>query len=77
MEKIKKQAKKIKDAINKGLKYLRINDEKGLVSLTNIAMIIVIYKIAVTPAVSFTDIAGLALGIIGYQTKRIIEGRKT
>ena len=76
MKKIKAQAKKVKEVLNKVLKYLRINDEKGLISLTNIAMIIVIYKIAVTPAVSFTDIAGLALGIVGYQSKRVIEGMK-
>ena len=76
MEKIKEQAIKIKEGLNKVLIYLRINDEKGLVSLTNIAMILVIYKIAMTPAVSFQDITALALGIIGYQSKRVIEGMK-
>lgn len=76
MEKIKEQAAKIKEALNKVLKYLRINDEKGMVSLTNIAMILVIYKIAVTPVVSFEDITALALGVLGYQAKRVIEGLK-
>lgn len=76
MNEIKELAKKIKNGLDKVLKYLRINDEKGLISLTNIAMIVVIYKISMTPAVSFTDIAGLALGILGYQSKRVIENMK-
>lgn len=70
MTKIKAQALKIKDGLNKALKYLRINDEKGLISLTNIAMMLVIYKISVTPAVSFQDITALAVAVLGYQAKR-------
>lgn len=76
MKKIKEQAKKIKDMLNKALTYLRINDEKGLVSLTNIAMILVIYKVAVTPAVSFQDITALFIGIMGYQAKRVVSSLK-
>ena len=71
--KIKETAKKIKDAIDKALKYLRINDEKGILSLTNIAMILVIYKIAMTPTVSFQDITALFTVIASYQVKRFVE----
>lgn len=73
MEKIKEQAVKVRDALSKALRYLRINDEHNLVSLTNIAMIIVIYKIAVTPAVSFQDITALCIAVMGYQVKRVVE----
>ena len=66
----KGKAVKIKNAADKVLKYLRVNDEKGLISLTNIAMILVIYKISVTPAVSFQDITALAIAVLGYQAKR-------
>lgn len=76
MEKIKEQAAKIKEGLKKALLYLRINDSNNMVSLTNIAMILVIYKVAVTPAVSFQDITALFLGIAGYQTKRIVESIK-
>jgi len=69
----KGKAVKIKDAADKVLKYLRVNDEKGLISLTNIAMILVIYKISVTPAVSFQDITALAIAVMGYQAKRVIS----
>lgn len=76
MDKIKEQAKKIKDGADKVMKYLRIHDEKGIVSLTNIAMIIVLYKLAMTPAVSFQDITALAVAVMGYQVKRVVEGKK-
>ena len=76
MDKIKEQAKKIKEGLDKVLKYLRINDEKGFISLTNIAMIVVIYKISVTPATTFEDLTALCIGVLGYQTKRIIEKKK-
>ncbi len=69
--KIKKKAEKIKKAINKALQYLRVNDENGLVSLTNIAMILVLYKLAVTPALSIQDLTALFICILGYQFKRV------
>lgn len=72
----KEQAKNIKGGLDKVLKYLRINDENSLISLTNIAMILVIYKIAVTPAVSFQDITALAIAVMGYQVKRVISKDK-
>lgn len=75
-EKINKQASKIKDVADKVLKYLRIHDERGWLSLTNIAMILILYKIAMTPAVSFQDITALAIAVMGYQGKRIVEGVK-
>lgn len=73
---IKKTAGKIKSGADKVLKYLRINDEKGLISLTNIAMILVLYKLAVTPALNIQDLTALFVAVLGYQGKRIIEGLK-
>jgi len=55
------------------LTYLRINDEKGSISLTNIAMIVMLWKIGSTDATSITDLTALAIAIMGYQSKRIIE----
>lgn len=59
-----------------GLQYLRINDEKNKISLTNLAMIIVMYKMMVTDATSWQDMTALAIAILGYQAKRIIEKKK-
>ena len=55
------------------IKIFRITDEKGLLSLTNITMMIVMYKLAITPALSFTDITALGLGVLSYQAKRVID----
>ena len=65
--------KKLKDKAEKILQIFRIYDEKGLISLTNITMMIVMYKIAMTPSLSFIEISGLALGVLGYQAKRVIS----
>jgi len=79
VEKLKKdlakKAKKINSFLKKALQYLRINDSKNMISLTNTAMILILYKIAATPAVSFTDITALAIAVMGYQGKRIIESK--
>lgn len=74
--KIKETAEKIKKNVDKVLRYFRINDEKGLISLTNIAMILVLYKLAVTPALSVQDLTALFVAVLGYQGKRIVESFK-
>ena len=66
MEKIKAEAKRI-------LGIIRVYDSNGMMSLTNITMWLIIYKVAMTPAVSFTDITALAVAVMGYKAKRIIE----
>ena len=72
--------KKLINLIKKGhkglmrvLKYLRINDENGVISLTNIAMIVVIFKMIITPATSWQDLTALTIAISSYQFKRAIE----
>lgn len=62
--------------IKKVLRYARINDEKNNISLTNLAMMIVMYKMVVTNATSWQDLSALAIAILGYQIKRVIEGKK-
>lgn len=64
---------KIKGLAEKVLTYFRINDEKKRVSLTNIALIVIIYKLAMTDATTFTDITGLAVAVLGYQFKRFVD----
>jgi len=72
--------KVLKDVFKKGfnscksiLEYARVNDEKGRVSLTNLALIIMLYKISTTTATSMQDLTALCIAILGYQSKRIIE----
>jgi hypothetical protein len=65
-------AKSTHSGIKKVLYYLRINDEQSRVSLTNIALMLMIYKIAITNATSMTDLTALAIAILGYQCKKLI-----
>jgi hypothetical protein len=73
---LKAKAEKIKKSADKVLKYLRINDEKGLISLTNVAMILALYKLAITPALNIQDLTMLFVAVLGYQVKRVIGSKK-
>lgn len=61
-----------KDKAKKTLDFFRITDESGLLSLTNVTMLLVIYKVSVAPVTSISDITALAIGVIGYQVKRAV-----
>lgn len=65
--------KKFKEQATKITQFFRLTDDRGLLSLTNITMMIVMYKLALTPSLSFTDLTALALGVLSYQGKRMIE----
>ena len=64
---------KFKEQATKVLKIVRLFDDQRRISLTNITMMLVMYKIAMTPSVSMQDITALALGVLGYQAKRLME----
>lgn len=63
------------DTIHRILVYLRLEDEKGRMSLTNLAMMIMLYKIATTQATSITDLTTLAVTIVGYHYKKHLEAK--
>lgn len=73
LEKINKQAKSGYDLIKRCLRYLRVNDDNNMVSLTNLAMILILYKIATTTASSMEDIGLLLAVLSSYQAKRWME----
>lgn len=61
--------------MNKLLQFLRITDEQGQLSLTNIIMIIVLIKILLKQdAIGTTDLGAILTAILGYQGKRAING---
>lgn len=64
---------KFKAQAAKVLKVIRIFDTNGLISLTNLTMMLVIYKVAMAPVLNMGDITALALGVLGYQAKRLVE----
>ena len=64
--------KKFKEYVKKLCQVARLTDEHYMLSLTNLTMWLIMYKVAMTPAVSFQDITALAIAVLGYQAKRVI-----
>ena len=59
------------------LVWLRLADrDDGLLSLTNIAMIVVITKMALSNAPSFTEMATFLGALLAVQAKKVIRDRR-
>lgn len=52
------------------LKFFRITDENSVISITNLFMFIVMYKIMNTPALSMKDISIVLIVIVNYSYKK-------
>lgn len=59
--------------ILKVLKFFRITDEKDLLSLTNLAVMVGIYKIIVTNATSMNDLGLFLIPLLNYAYKKTIN----
>lgn len=58
----------------KALVWLRLIDEHdGNISLTNIALLIALVKLAVAPSASIVDIGALFISLASYQAKKVIN----
>src|SRR5688572_26794815 len=55
------------------LTFLRLVDENGNLSLTNIAVIVSLVKLAMTPTVSMTDTGALLVSVLNYAYKRFSQ----
>ncbi len=60
--------------MKKILEFLRIIDpHDGLISLTNVALLVVLGKLVIAPAVGITEIGGLLIALASYQGKKMIN----
>ena len=66
------------------LKFWRLIDSEGLLSLTNLAVLVVMIKIILVPATSIADLGVLLVSLLNYAHKRytttstkisLLEGR--
>lgn len=55
------------------LKFLKIIDEDKTVSLTSVALIVVLGKLVVAPAMGITEIGALLVALMSYQGKKVIN----
>jgi hypothetical protein len=53
--------------------FLRILDDSGQISLTNITVYITMYKLATSPVTNYTDIAALVAALSTYTVKKIVN----
>lgn len=60
----------------KFLDFFRLLDEDGVLSLTNIAVIIVLVKLAIEPSLDYTAVGALLTVIGSYTFKRYTQRRK-
>lgn len=58
------------EKIVKALQFLRIADENGNLSLTNVSLLITLGMVVMRPELTATDIATFVATVIGYQVKR-------
>jgi hypothetical protein len=60
--------------MNKVLSFLRLVDpHDGQISLTNVALIVVLVKIGFAPEVSLVDAGALFVTLLSYQGKKLIN----
>lgn len=69
--------KKIKSFLQRGLYFLRLTDDDGLLSITHIACGIVLYKIATQPNPSVVDMGSLLVTLSLYYGKQHLNRNKT
>ena len=55
------------------LTTVRVLDEKGKVSLTNLAVWVVVVRLATAPALDYAAVAALMASLASYQGKRYLQ----
>lgn len=64
--------------MRKVAEFLRLIDlHDGQMSLTNVALLIVLVKLAITPSMELTDLGALFVALLSYQGKKVINKNKT
>lgn len=57
-------------------KFFRLIDEQGQLSLTNLAVLVIIIKIAITSNVSIADAGALLISLLNYSGKKVLSQLK-
>lgn len=66
----------MKEFLNRGLFFLRLTDEDGLLSITHIACWVVITKIALEANPSVSEMGGLLVVLAAYYGKKHLNSKK-
>lgn len=66
----------MRERLKRALYFLRITDEQNNVSLTNLAIWIVLVRMVYHPELMMLDIGALLIAYMTYSTKKILACRK-
>lgn len=66
----------MKNFIKKALYFLRLTDDDGLLSITHIACIVVLTKVALAPEPSIADMGALLITLALYYGKKVHSEKK-
>lgn len=55
------------------LKFLNLTDDSGSLSITNVAVIVCVVKIAIAPQFSITEVGALMVSLLNYMHKRSVN----
>lgn len=61
--------------MNKFLKFFNLLDGSNNLSITNIALIILLTKIAINPALSLPEVSAFFLALLNYSHKRAVSAK--
>jgi hypothetical protein len=53
--------------------FFRVLDDDGLLSLTNISVMISLYKLLTAPATSYVDVGTVVTSLLAYTAKKVIQ----
>lgn len=62
------------DKIYRALQFVRLLDEQGNLSLTNIALMGVLARLLMSPTIDVESLLSFAAAMVGYQVKRFAAG---
>lgn len=65
------------DKLKSLLAFLRVTDEQGKLSITNIVLVAVLIRLLRCEQLAIEDIAAFAATVAGYQFKRYVAGTPT
>ncbi len=63
------------DRIIRALQFIRVADETGNLSLTNISLLVTLALVLLRPELAVADVATFIATIVGYQVKRFAGGQ--
>lgn len=60
------------EKIQRVAQFMRVTDENGNISITNLALVAVLVKLLLTPQLATADLLAFLASMVGYNVKRFV-----